>query len=363
MSSFSTKKNISTDDVIAFRQKMLDWYDSNRRVLPWRALEGEVADPYRVWLSEIMLQQTTVQAVIPYFLKFVQKWPNVFSLAHAERDDVMSAWAGLGYYARARNMHKCAQVVVDSHGGVFPSSIEGLKALPGIGDYTSAAIMAIAYDKPSVVVDGNVERVFARYCRCEIPVPAGKKILKESAALYSDGYTGRPGDYAQALMDLGATVCTPKSPACLLCPLRVSCLAFRSGGDPTLYPRRTLKKAKPRRFGYVYLVTDSDGQILVHRRPEKGLLGGMYGLPTSSWEDTIGMVHHLDFLNLKDVVQPQEFINHVFTHFDLTLYPVYVTLENVYFKEEGLQWLSKEAFWEISFPTVFKKAVNLFDIV
>ncbi len=250
--------------------------------MPWRALPGELADPYRVWLSEIMLQQTTVAAVIPYYERFLARFPDVSALANAPEESVMQAWAGLGYYARARNLHACAKVV--AAGGGFPASIEGLRALPGIGPYTAAAIGAIAFNLPAVPVDGNVERVVARLFSVEDPLPQSKPaIAAGAAALGGDPEAQhRPSDFAQALFDLGATVCTPKNPACALCPWTAGCTARARGIAPEL-PRKAVKKPRPIRYGAHFWLSDAAGRVLLRRRPPKGLMGGMTELPGTEW--------------------------------------------------------------------------------
>ncbi|MGH1455360.1 MAG: A/G-specific adenine glycosylase [Alphaproteobacteria bacterium] len=348
----STALKNKTDVAEVFRKKMLDWYDLNRRVLPWRALSGGTPDPYHVWLSEVMLQQTTVRAVIPYFLKFIKRWPDVHALAAADNDDVMAAWAGLGYYARARNLHKCAKVVSGEFGGVFPDEIDALRALPGIGDYTSAAILSIAFDKSSVVIDGNVDRVMARYHAVETPFPAGKKDVKELADFYAGGFTDRPADYAQSLMDLGAGVCTPKSPGCSSCPLNDGCKAFGRGED---YPKKAPKKVKPHKYGYVYWITNDCGDVLVQRRSGTGMLGGMLGLPTSDWLEDQSQLKHLDFQNIR--VLPDS-VRHVFTHFSLELQLFYGNVDSIdcssYF------FCTPDDFFGDEFPTLFKKSIRLF---
>ena len=266
------------------RAQLLAWYDAGARDLAWRVgpadhAAGVRADPYRVWLSEVMLQQTTVPHATPYFLKFTARWPTVADLAAEADGEVMAAWAGLGYYARARNLLACARAVASQHGGVFPDTEEALRALPGLGAYTAAAVGAIAFDRPTNVVDGNVERVMARLFAVEAPLPEAKPELKRLAAALVRNE--RPGDWAQALMDLGATICRPKSPLCDRCPIAAHCAGL-STGAPETYPRKTAKAERPHRHGVAYVLTRGD-QIALVRRPPKGLLGGMLALPTSDW--------------------------------------------------------------------------------
>lgn len=273
-------KTSRTSKALPKSQDLLAWYDRHRRRLPWRALPGRASDPYAVWLSEIMLQQTTVTAVKPYYENFLARWPTVKDLAHAPVADVMAAWAGLGYYARARNLHKCAGVVAADHAGVFPDTEEGLRALPGIGPYTAAAIAAIAFNRHAVVVDGNVERVMARLFAVTAPLPHSKGQLRELAATLTPQQ--RAGDYAQGVMDLGATVCTPKSPACVICPWNDVCLAREQGIHESL-PRKVKKAEVPLRHGVAFWMVRADGCVALRRRPPKGLLGGMTEVPGSDW--------------------------------------------------------------------------------
>ncbi|MDO8379927.1 A/G-specific adenine glycosylase [Phenylobacterium sp.] len=305
----------------ALRAKLLAWYDGEARDLAWRVgpvdgRAGARADPYRVWLSEVMLQQTTVPHATPYFLKFTARWPTVSDLAAEADGEVMAAWAGLGYYARARNLMACARAVASEHGGVFPDTEEALRALPGLGPYTAAAVAAIAFDRPTNVVDGNVERVISRLFAVETPLPDAKPELKRLAeSLVRDE---RPGDWAQALMDLGATICKPKSPLCDRCPLSADCAALATGA-PETYPRRTAKAVRPHRHGMAYVLTKGD-QVALVRRPPKGLLGGMLALPTSDWrtapftdaEALAGAPAPADWRHVGEV-------EHGFTHFTLTL--------------------------------------------
>lgn len=299
---------------------LLRWYDANARILPWRAPPGAPRmDPYRVWLSEIMLQQTVVATVKPYFERFTSLWPDVSSLAQAPRQAVMAEWAGLGYYARARNLHACAQVVAGDLGGRFPETEAGLRALPGVGPYTAGAIAAIAFDQPAAAVDGNVERVLSRFYAIETPLPESKPLIRETAENLVP--KTRAGDFAQALMDLGATICTPKSPACLTCPLTQSC-AGRAQGVAAELPRKSPKKVKPKRASVVYAhFRQSDGALLVETRPDKGLLGGMIGLPGPPWTKSPATVKEIAAAapGAAEWCAASEQARHIFTHFELTL--------------------------------------------
>ncbi len=299
---------------------LLAWYDRHRRVLPWRARRGEQSDPYRVWLSEIMLQQTTVKVVASYYAKFLARWPTVEALAQASLDDVLRAWAGLGYYARARNLHACANAVVERHGGKFPASLERLRALPGIGDYTAAAVAAIAFDAPAVPVDGNVERVVTRLFAVEDVLPAAKPEIKQLAASLLP--PRRAGDFAQALMDLGATVCSPKRPACTLCPWNESCLAFERGDQET-FPRKAPKREGKLRLGAAYVAVRADGRVLLRTRPEKGLLGAMTEVPGSDWAHDFDLKTALRYApSFRTKARWRKLpgvVRHVFTHFPLEL--------------------------------------------
>jgi A/G-specific adenine glycosylase len=300
-------------DVSALRSALLDWYDGHARALAWRAPPGSggCPDPYRVWLSEVMLQQTTTPHATPYFQSFTARWPTVRDLAAVEDGELMAAWAGLGYYARARNLLACARAVAKDHGGVFPDTEEGLLALPGVGAYTAAAVAAIAFGRPANVVDGNVERVMARLFAVETPLPAARPELRALAAsLVRDE---RPGDWAQALMDLGATVCRPKSPLCGGCPLTTWCAGYRSG-QPERYPLKTRKAERPHRRGFAWVLRDASGRVALVRRPDKGLLGGMLGLPTSDWSAAPEAAPPAPAA-WRDAGS----VEHVFTHFALTL--------------------------------------------
>lgn len=338
--------------------EVLKWYDEHARALPWRVSPADRArgvrpDPYRVWLSEVMLQQTTVAAVKAYFERFTLLWPTVGDLAGAEDARVMGEWAGLGYYARARNLLKCARVVVTELDGVFPRSREGLQKLPGIGPYTAAAISAIAYDAPETVVDGNVERVMARMFDIRTPLPAAKPELTELAASLTP--TARPGDYAQAVMDLGATVCTPKSPSCGICPWMTVCAARAQGVQAEL-PRKTPKKPKPVRLGVAYVARRRDGAWLLERRPDKGLLGGMLGWPGSEWAQDAVAAHappiDADWQPLGEEAR------HTFTHFHLRL-EVRVAIVDATRDPQTGSFVDHHAFRPSDLPTVMRKVFDL----
>lgn len=297
--------------------RLLAWYDRERRVLPWRYDPGVAADPYRVWLSEIMLQQTVVKSVIPYFARFVERWPTVEALAEAPLDDVLAAWAGLGYYSRARNLHACAKEVVKLHGGFFPPDRGELLCLPGIGPYTAAAIIAIGYGFKATPVDGNVERVVARLYAVTSPLPEAKEPLRARAENITPEH--RPGDFAQAMMDLGATVCTPRKPACDACPLKEICLGCARGIAASL-PARTPKPERPTRKGVAFVVERNDGTVLLRRRPAKGLLGGMMEVPSSPWETTLDQATALAHAPVDaEWTTKNAPVVHVFTHFRLEL--------------------------------------------
>lgn len=353
----SAFENMDNNQRINFRIKILAWYDKHRRALPWRALKGQKPNPYYVWLSEVMLQQTTVVTVGPYFHRFIEKWPTVNDLASANIEDVMHEWAGLGYYARARNLYKCAQIISTEHKGIFPDSQENLIKLPGIGEYSSNSIAAIAYNKPANVVDGNVERVMARYFAITQPLPDSKKHLKELAGAISWGETKRSGDYAQALMDLGATICTPKSPKCMLCPLNDNCEGRVQGIADTL-PAKKAKKDKPQKYGHVYWITREDGAVLFERRDDKQMLGGMLGLITSDWA-TDKDIKHQSALSIKESKNTGLLIKHSFTHFDLHLEIITAHLKSTQKPENSHVWIIPSKLDKIGLPTLFKKAVKL----
>ncbi|MEM1395850.1 MAG: A/G-specific adenine glycosylase [Pseudomonadota bacterium] len=332
---------------------VLTWYDKNARELPWRVgpldrAAGVKIDPYRVWLSEIMLQQTTVATVRPRFDEFLSKWPTVTDLANTPQEEVLAAWAGLGYYARARNMHACAQIVRDQHGGVFPATEDELLALPGVGAYTAAAIAAIAFDQRAVVVDGNIERVASRVFQIEKPIRDAKPLIKTS--MDSVWPKKRSGDFAQALMDIGATICTPKNPSCLICPLTEACAVSGDGADRL--PVKAPKKTKPTRLGTAWAVFSQDGKVLLVKRPEKGLLGGMLALPSAGWSGN-------------DDEEPTALawdragaVSHVFTHFRLEMAVSVAILDSTstVADPQGAVWADPVT---VGVPTLMRKAIAL----
>ena len=339
---------------MTFSNDLLNWYDQNARILPWRTSPadralGVLPDPYHVWLSEIMLQQTTVKAVAPYFTKFLQIWPNVTLLAEADGNAVMAAWAGLGYYSRARNLKRCAEMIVRDFGGRFPVTRADLLTLPGIGDYTASAIASIAYAEPVVVMDGNVERVSTRLLALETPLPTAKPTIR--AFLEPVVPQTRPGDFAQAMMDLGATLCTPRSPSCIICPIASHCKA--RGNDPARFPYKQAKTAKPNRKGAAFVVIRDDGAIWLQRRPTKGLLGGMAQVPTTHWDSRKDGATGVDAAPFAGNWAHKGSIIHVFTHFSLQLQVYLSTVAQT----TGEGWWSPDATIE-ALPSLMVKVIQ-----
>ncbi len=347
--------------------RLLEWYDRHARVLPWRTgpkarREGVRPDPYHVWLSEVMLQQTQVATVRDYFLAFLERWPTVRDLALASEDDVLKAWAGLGYYRRARNLKRCAEAVWHDHGGHFPDHAAALRDLSGIGDYTSAAIAAIAFDEPVAVVDGNVERVIARLHAIEKPVRSAKPLIRAhvEAMVSAKGNPGegageRPGDFAQAMMDLGATICSPKKPSCMLCPISEDCTAYAQG-EPERYPLREAKAEKPLRRGAAFVAVDGDGAVLLRKRGDSGLLAGMSEVPTSGWTAARDGETGAEAAPFPADWREAGTVRHVFTHFalDLTVWQARITQRP---EAEGW-WSEADALAGEALPTVMKKALE-----
>ena len=331
---------------------LLRWYDANARALPWRSAPGmPPPEPYRVWLSEVMLQQATVAAVGPYFRTFTERWPTVEALAAADEGDVMAAWAGLGYYARARNLIACARAVA-ARGGVFPDTEESLRELPGLGAYTAAAVAAIAFNRRAAVVDANVERVIARLFAIATPLPAAKAEIRARVDALTP--TDRPGDFAQGMMDLGATICTARSPRCLLCPLAESCAGRRAGAER--FPVKTAKKAKPLRRGQAFWIVRGDAVWLV-RREGKGMLGGMRALPDDGWS---ARTDGHGTMPIAGLWQPAGSVRHGFTHFDLELQlMLYSGSDLARLDADTGEWWPLARLDEAGLPTLFAKAARL----
>jgi A/G-specific adenine glycosylase len=335
--------------------KLLAWYDANARDLPWRSKPGIKPDPYHVWLSEIMLQQTTVAAVRDYYIKFLSLWPKVSDLAAASQDEVLRAWAGLGYYARARNLHACAQEIVKEWNGKFPDTEEALRTLPGIGPYTSAAIASISFDQPHAAVDGNVERVIARLCAIETPLPAAKPLIKEKAQAMVP--KKRAGDFAQALMDLGATICTPRTANCNICPWTEECEGRKAGIAESL-PRKLPKAKIPTRLGIAFWVERDDGHVLLRRRPQKGLLGGMMEVPSTPWGPKLSRkaVAPINAVWTK-MITPVE---HTFTHFHLQLSVWKTATADLSLPDDGdYRWVHKDDLVHEALPSLMRKVAAL----
>jgi A/G-specific adenine glycosylase len=341
---------------------VLAWYDRERRHLPWRAAPHQKSDPYCVWLSEIMLQQTTVKAVLPRYATFLRCWPDVNALAEAELGEVLAAWAGLGYYARARNLHACARAVVERHGGQFPATQAELRQLPGIGDYTAAAIAAIAYGECATPVDGNIERVVARLFAVTTPLPGAKGEIRSLAETLTP--VKRPGDFAQAMMDLGAALCTPRHPACGLCPFRPDCRGFAAGLADVL-PCREEKAERPVRRGAAYVAIRSDGAVLLRERPLKGLLGGMLETPSTPWEDaapTAKSVRDHAPLEAEWQKMPGR-VEHTFTHvyLELSVYRAGVGPDAVLKRcaePERCRWLKLRDLAGAALPSLMRKVIS-----
>ena len=351
--------------------RLLDWYDRHRRRLPWRPPAGERADPYCVWLSEIMLQQTGVKTVAPYFEKFLARWPDVAALGRASLDEVLRMWAGLGYYSRARNLHACAVAVLRDHGGVFPDTEQGLRTLPGIGPYTAAAMAAIAFGRRTMPVDGNIERVVSRLFAVEEALPQAKPLIQQLAATLlgparagdeksrAGAVKSRAGDSAQALMDLGSSICTPKKPACVLCPLNDGCAA-RIRGDQEIFPRKAPKKSGELRCGAAFVVTRGD-ELLVRTRPEKGLLGGMTEVPTSSWlaaqADKAALAQAPDLKGVARWHRRAGVVSHVFTHFPLQLVVYTAKVATRTGAPQGMRWVPIATLCDEALPNVMRKVI------
>jgi len=332
---------------------VLAWYDRHARTLAWRTSpqdrgRGVKPNPYRVWLSEVMLQQTTIAAVGKYFARFTKLWPSVADLAAAPLEAVLVEWAGLGYYARARNLHACAVAVVERHGGVFPKTAQELRQLPGIGAYTAAAIAAICHDEPVAVLDGNVERVLARHYALDVPVRDAKEELR---AVLQQSVPARAGDFAQGMMDLGATICAPRSALCMLCPLEPGCVGARSG-NPTAFPVKAAKPERPVRYGHAYVMRDTDGDVYLRTRPAKGLLARMTEVPTSEWTSTALEANYPLAANWRHHGQ----VVHVFTHFRLELEVWSATIADTAALADGW-WSNPRETGSEALPSLFRKVL------
>jgi len=371
---FTLAKNAGSQRAVAPVARsilLLSWYDRHRRVLPWRAPKGVRADPYAVWLSEIMLQQTGVKTVGPYFEKLLARWPDIAALAGASLDEVLRMWAGLGYYSRARNLHACAIAVMRDHGGRFPDTEEALRALPGIGTYTAAAIAAIAFGRTTMPVDGNIQRVVSRLFAVDEPLPQAKVVIRQLATrLLEQGGASdarpragdeksRAGDLAQALMDLGASICSPKKPACALCPLNEACVA-RERGDQETFPRKVAKKTGELRRGAAFVVTRGD-ELLLRTRPEKGLLGGMSEVPGSDWlagHDNEAALKQAPRLNgVTHWRRKAGVVSHVFTHFPLELAVYTASVPARTRAPKGMRWVKIVVLQDEALPNVMRKVI------
>ena len=343
---------MNTKDTV---ETLLDWYDRQGRDLPWR----HTRDPYKIWLSEVMLQQTTVAVVIPYYQTFLERWPKIGDLAAADLDHVLALWQGLGYYARARHLHQCARIVQEHYAGIFPADEKALRALPGVGEYTAAALLAIAFNQPATVMDGNIIRVLARWWGLLDPLPALKTRLQPLARELTP--RERPGDYVQALMDLGAMVCKPRTPLCSQCPIRTFCRGYQNGHAPSL-PIRPPRRQKPRRFGTVFWIADCQGRIYLHRRPTKGLLGGMMGFPSSSWEPSpLSTRQALSQAPLPlDWSLVKGHVRHSFTHFHLELLVFRSSCSAAQAHTlDGGRWVHPHHFGNQPLPTLMRKVAQL----
>jgi A/G-specific adenine glycosylase len=347
--------------IASIAPNLLAWYRREGRALPWRAPPGTLQDPYKVWLSEVMLQQTTVKTVTPRFIDFFRRWPDVDALARAELGEVLAAWAGLGYYARARNLHACARVVSDSHGGRFPDTEEALRKLPGVGTYTSSAIAAIAFGRPASPVDGNIERVIARLFAIETPLPEAKPQIKSLAEKLTPAT--HAGDFAQGMMDLGATICTSRHPACGLCPVRQDCHGYAKGIAEQL-PYKAAKAKRPTRRGAAFVAIRTDGAVLLRERPPKGLLGGMLETPSTPWLEAPQSEAEEAYAPVKGSWQKlPEIVTHTFTHFHLELAVYRATVRQratprAVADPARCRWVAQRDLGNAALPTVMRKVLG-----
>lgn len=347
-----------------FQEKLLGWYDKHARELPWRAKKGEISNPYHVWLSEIMLQQTTIATVKDYFEKFIRMWPTLKDFSQASEDEILAAWSGLGYYSRARNLKKTANILHDDYNDRLPEDYDSLIKLPGIGDYTASAIRSIAFNKDAVVMDGNVERVVSRIFKLDDKLPKAKPIFKEKTAILSHDPKDRHGDFAQAMMDLGSTICTVQAPKCLLCPVSNECKAFELGAAEE-YPKKEKKKAKPKRYANAYFIHNEEGAFLMRKRPEKGLLANMYEIPTTLWlHDKKELIEPSNDIMPRFATESIDIkfkkkkgaIKHVFTHFEFYI-TVYVAVTEEIEVMDGIA-VNEQEIHKYGVPTVMKKIIK-----
>lgn len=357
--SLSRKPN-RTNNSKKIHTRLLSWYDKHRRILPWRTQPGSYPDPYSIWLSEIMLQQTTVATVKAYYQNFITRWPSIRQLAEAPLEEVLAAWAGLGYYARARNLHACARQIYEQYHGLFPKSEDELQRLPGIGAYTAAAISAIAFDMPCVAVDGNVERIMTRLHTIDTPPKKNKKLIIEKSQLLAS--STRPGDFAQALMDLGSTVCTPKNPKCLVCPIKSYCSAFQLD-KIHLYPRKEINQKKPKRHAAIFILTN-DRNILIQKQPNHGIFGGMFIFPSTPLKQDTKLEAMLDYAPHKIKWRKLDgLIKHIFTHFVCESH-VFIgkTRSNIKLDLDK-KWISLEELPKLGLPTLMIKAADKANLI
>lgn len=361
--NFEIVNEIDGFEVKAFQKDLLDWYDRHQRELPWRARNFADTNPYHVWLSEVMLQQTTIATVKDYFLQFIDKWPTLKDFASASEDEVLAAWSGLGYYSRARNLYKAAQTLKTDFNHQLPDEQSELLKLSGIGDYTSAAITAIAFNKQATVMDGNIERVVSRIFKIEEKLPKAKPVYKEYTHYLAQDPMDRHSDYAQAMMDLGATICTPKNPKCMLCPVRSHCEAGQKG-IAEAYPKKEAKKKKPKKYTNAYVLFDDKGRIFMRKRDEKGMLANLYEVPTSQWLQSKKEAKSDKLIDHNDLEEISGEVKHSFTHFDFFI-KVYVgnfndlelSLKELEQNSNDSRWIAQDDFEQFGIPTLVKKII------
>lgn len=336
-------------------KKLLTWFDQEQRILPWRGTKDLKVAPWQIWVSEIMLQQTTVATVTPRYHEFMKRFPSFLDLAQANQDDILHFWQGLGYYSRAKNLHKAAQIIQDDYQGKMPQNYQALKKLPGLGSYTAAAIASIAFEEKVPAVDGNVARVYSRFwCLDQMGEPLKKEIFRQ----LQNYMPNRAGDFNQASIELGALICKPKNPKCDQCPIALDCQAFQKG-QTSLYPKKAPKKAKEKCHGDFYLIEDEEGQIMFIKRPEKGLLSELYVLPSNDWYKDGQMSWMNKISDQEERRQFQKSFEHIFTHIHLygNLYHLFIKGEEKRFFNEAL-WIQRDEIHQLALPTMIKKAMG-----